>query len=475
MTNPTKINEFTFIVEKEKNMNVPVKIFASEKLMKHLLNDKSIQQAINVAQLPSIVSWSIMMPDAHQGYGFSIGGVAAFDAKEGIVSPGGVGFDINCGVRSVATNLDSSQVRPLIDKILDKLYETIPSGVGRDSSNRLTDEELDDILLRGAKSLVEKGIGDDDDILFCEANGSLKNAKPEFVSRRAKARGRRQLGTLGAGNHFLEIQEVDKIFDIETAKKFGIEKKGQVLFMIHCGSRGLGHQVASDYLRLIEEEYSSIIESLPEKDLAYAPINSELGKKYLGAMNAAANFAWANRHKISFFSKKVFKELFPETSFRTIYDVAHNIAKFETHEIDGVARDLLIHRKGATRAFGPGNPELPKEYSETGQPILIPGSMGTPSYILAGTKESSAVSFSSTAHGAGRIMSRLESKRTFNGFKVKDDLAKKGISLKVGSVRGIANEAPGVYKDVDEVVKISNEAKIGRLVVKLKPIGVIKG
>ncbi len=475
MTMPKKINEFSYEIKKEKDMNVPVKIFASEKLMKHLEKDISIQQAINVSKLPGIVGWSIMMPDAHQGYGFSIGGVAAFDAETGIVSPGGVGFDINCGVRSIATSLNANEVRNKITELLDSLYKHIPSGLGKESEERLSDEELNDILENGVKALVERGIGTDEDVHFCEAEGKLENANSDFVSRRAKARGRRQLGTLGAGNHFLEVQEVEEIFDEKTAKAFGIKEVGQVLIMIHCGSRGLGHQVASDFLRKIEEEYSDLIEELPEKDLAYAPIQSKLAKEYLGAMAAAANFAWANRHKISHFSKIAFNEVFPEAQFRTIYDVAHNIAKFETHEVNGEKRKLLVHRKGATRAFGPDSPELPKEYQKTGQPILIPGSMGTPSYILVGTKESSKVSFSSTAHGAGRLMSRLEAKKTFNGEELVKELSEQGISIKVGNIRGIGNEAPGAYKDVDEVVKISHEAKIGNLVVKLKPIGVIKG
>jgi len=475
MTIPNKINDYSYEVPAEGDMKVPLKIFASEKLMKNMMNDKCIQQGMNVACLPGIQGWSIMMPDAHQGYGFSIGGVAAFDLETGVISPGGIGFDINCGVRVVATNLTKEEVSPVIQDLLDTLYKVIPSGVGKEAEQRLSDEDLDQILKKGAKYLVEQGMGTQDDLDHCEANGSLEDAKPENVPRRAKSRGRRQLGTLGAGNHFLEIQVVDEIFDEKTAKIFGITKPGQILFMIHCGSRGLGHQVASDYLRMMEEEYPELIEKLPEKDLAYAPINSNIAKQYYGAMCAAANFAWANRHKISNETKNVFKMFFPKAEFRAIYDVAHNIAKKETHLINGVKKEVLVHRKGATRAFGPGNPELPAAYREIGQPVLIPGSMGTASYILVGTNEGMETSFGSTAHGAGRLMSRFVAKKKYDGQEIKDDLASKGITLKVGSVRGVADEAPGAYKDIDEVIKVSHDAKIGNMVAKVLPLGVIKG
>ncbi|MBN1175649.1 RtcB family protein [Candidatus Woesearchaeota archaeon] len=475
MVTPTKINDYLYEIEKKDNMNSKVKIFASDLLMKHLNEDRSLQQGINVACLPGICGPSIMMPDAHQGYGFSIGGVAAFDLETGIISPGGVGFDINCGVRLITTNLKKDEVQLKINELLDGLFDAIPTGKGFENKSSLSDEELNDIFLNGPKHLVDRGIGTQDDLNHCESGGAMPGAVPEYVSHRAKARGRKQLGTLGAGNHFLEIQTVGEIFDKDIAKIFGFTDVDQVVFMIHCGSRGLGHQVASDYLRLMEDEYPKIIESLPEKDLIYAPINSDLGKKYYGAMCAAANFAWANRHMIGHLAKEVFKKLFPAVQFRTVYDVAHNIAKRETHIIGGVEKEVMVHRKGATRAFGPGNSDLPADYQTTGQPILIPGSMGTSSFVLVGTKEGMEASFGSTAHGAGRLMSRFDAKKEFDGETIRDTLAEQNISLKARNIRGVGDEAPGAYKDVDEVVKVSHEAHIGNLVVKLKPIGVIKG
>ena len=473
---PKKINDHEFSIEKSGKMNVPVKVFASQPLMDKMLEDRCLQQGINVACMPGIKGYSIMMPDAHQGYGFSIGGVAAFSCKDGCISPGGIGFDINCGVRLVATNLTQEDVAPKMKELLDALYKSVPSGVGVESDRRLTDEEMDNVLSGGAKYLVEElGIGDAEDLLYCEANGHLEDADPAMVPRRAKSRGRRQLGTLGAGNHFFEIQIVDEIFDEATAKAFGITGKGQIVFMIHCGSRGLGHQVASDYLRKMEDEYPDLIESLPEKDLIYAPLDSQIAKDYYKAMCAAANFAWANRHTIANAAKDTFREFFPDIKFKMVYDVSHNIAKKEEHIIDGQKQCVMVHRKGATRAFGPHHPELPPAYQETGQPVLIPGSMGTGSYVLVGTQESMNASFGSTAHGAGRVMSRFKAKKTFDGFKVKEELEKNNIFLKAGSVKGVADEAPGVYKDVDEVVKVSHAAAIGNLVVKVKPFGVIKG
>lgn len=475
MTELIKLNNYSFEIKKTGSMKVPVTVFASEKLMKKMEGDRCLQQGMNVAALPGIKGRSLMMPDAHQGYGFSIGGVAAFDSKEGIISPGGVGFDINCGVRLVATSLTREEVEPRVKEILDLLFRVIPTGKGYESKERLSDDELNAVLTDGPQYLLKQGIGTQDDVDHCEGSGKMEGAKPSFVSHRAKARGRKQLGTLGAGNHFLELQVVDEIFNPKVAEVFGITKPGQVVFMIHCGSRGLGHQVASDYLRKMEDEYPDIIAKLPEKDLVYAPIESKLAQEYYGAMCAAANFAWANRHLISHKTKKVLKELFPDVTFNAVYDVAHNIAKKEVHVIDSKEEEVVVHRKGATRAFGPGEKDLPDIYQETGQPVLIPGSMGTASYVLVGTKEAMQVSFGSTAHGAGRLMSRLAAKKIFQGETVRADLAKKNIQLVARSVKGVGDEAPGVYKDVDEVVKVSHAAKIGNLVAKLKPLGVIKG
>ncbi len=475
MEKPTKINNYSYEIKKSGTMNVPLTIFASESLMEKMLDDRCLQQGINVASLPGIKGRSLMMPDAHQGYGFSIGGVAAFDSETGIISPGGVGFDINCGVRLLTTNLTKDEVLPKIPELLEALFKEIPAGKGYESKERLTDEELNEIFLEGSRALLKKGIGTQDDVDNCEGGGCIEGANPDFVSPRAKARGRKQLGTLGAGNHFLEIQYVEEIFDKETAETFGITKKNQVVFMIHCGSRGLGHQVASDYLRKMEDEYPEVIAALPEKDLVYAPIQSRLAKEYYGAMCCAANFAWANRHTIAHKAKGVFRTLFPDVTFHAVYDVAHNIAKKEKHMIDGKEEEVMLHRKGATRAFGPGHEDLPTVYQKTGQPVIIPGSMGTSSYVLVGTKEGMEVSFGSTAHGAGRLMSRYAAKKIYDGETVQKDLAKENITLVARSIRGVGDEAPGVYKDVDEVVNVSHEAKIGNIVVKVKPMGVIKG
>ncbi|MFP4119245.1 MAG: RtcB family protein [Candidatus Woesearchaeota archaeon] len=471
---PEKVNDYSFLVNKRGSMNAPLRIFSSEKLMEHLKGDKSLLQGVNVASLPGIRGESLMMPDAHQGYGFSIGGVAAFGMDDGVISPGGIGFDINCGVRLVATSLKKDEVRPKIKELINKLYEAVPVGKGIESKKRLSDDELDAVLKDGPHALVKKGIGTDDDLEHCEEAGRMAEANPRYVSRRAKARGRKQLGTLGAGNHFLEVQSVAEVFDEETARSFGLEPD-RIVFMIHCGSRGLGHQVASDYLREMEEQFPDIMKSLPEKDLIYAPIQSELAKRYYGAMCAAANFAWANRHMIAHLAKNAFKELFPEVSFTPVYDVAHNIAKKETHTVAGKTEELMVHRKGATRAFGPSSKEIPAVFQGVGQPVLIPGSMGTSSYILVGTDESMNVSFGSTAHGAGRLMSRFAAKKQFDGQALQKELAGREIVLQARSIKGVADEAPEAYKDVDEVVKVSHDAGIANLVVKLDPLGVIKG
>lgn len=470
-----KQNEYSYIVEKKGKMKVPLKIFASEKILNHLKKDKSIQQGINVASLPGIKGSSIMMPDAHQGYGFSIGGVAAIDAEHGCISPGGIGFDINCGVRLLTTNLKKSEVEPKIKPLLDELFKNIPPGVGGKSIFRLSDQELDDVLKNGAEWALRQGYGVQEDLDHCEENGRMKDADPNKVSHKAKSRGRAQLGTLGSGNHFLEIQRVAKIFDKETAKVFGINEEDQIVVLIHCGSRGLGHQVCSDYLRKMEDTYPDIMAKLPEKDLIYAPAKTQLADDYFKAMSAAANYAWANRHIIGHQVRKSFKHLFKNAELQTVYDVAHNIAKLEQHSADNETFTAYVHRKGATRAFGPGKMEIPKNYQSTGQPIFIPGSMGTSSYVLVGTEKSHQESFASTAHGAGRVMSRHEAIRKYRGEQIKQDLEKDSIYVKAASWKGITEEAPPVYKDVDEVVKVSDQAGIGKLVAQLKPLGVIKG
>lgn len=382
----------------------------------------------------------------------------------------------NCGVRLLTTNLTKQEVYPKIQELLNELFKEIPPGLGGKSLFRLEDDELKDVLTRGPIWAVEKGYGTKEDLENCESNGFMPGANPEKVSQKAKSRGRAQLGTLGSGNHFLEIQYVKKIFDKNIAKKFGITKEEQVVVLIHCGSRGLGHQVCSDYLRKMEDAFPEIVESLPEKNLIYAPTGTELAKDYFAAMCAAANFAWTNRHIIGHQTRKSFKAVFGDAvSLNTVYDVAHNIAKLEEHMVDGKKEKVYVHRKGATRAFPPGNPEIPKKYQKTGQPIFIPGSMGTSSYVLVGTKKAMEESFGSTAHGAGRMMSRHKANQEYKGETLKEQLEKENIYVKAASLRGISEEAPNAYKDVDEVVKVSDDAGIGKIVAQLKPIGVIKG
>lgn len=463
-------------IEKEGSMNVPLKIFASEKILEKIKKDESIQQGVNVACLPGIQKQSIMMPDAHQGYGFSVGGVAAFDTEHGCISPGGIGFDINCGVRLLTTNLKKDEVEPKIKQLMNELFSNIPCGVGGESNLRLTDQELDEVLNTGLDWAFKKNYALKEDLDHCEENGHMKTADASKVSQKAKSRGRKQLGTLGAGNHFLEVQFVDEIYDKETAKIFGITEKNQVVVMIHSGSRGLGHQVCSDYLRKIEDEYTETVNNLPEKDLAYAPTNSQLAKDYLGAMSAAANFGWTNRQLITFYTRKSFETVFEDrVKLKLMYDVAHNIAKIEEYKIDNKLKKVYVHRKGATRAFGPGHKEIPKIYRDVGQPIILPGSMGTSSYVLVGTDKAMNETFSSTPHGAGRLMSRHEANKKFTGEQVKKELEKSKIYIKSASMKGISEEAPDVYKDVDEVVKVADEVGIGKKVAKLRPLGVIKG
>jgi tRNA-splicing ligase RtcB (3'-phosphate/5'-hydroxy nucleic acid ligase) len=473
MIEPKKINEYSYIVEKTGNMNVPLKIFASETLMKKIIEDECLQQGINVACLPGIQEASIMMPDAHQGYGFSIGGVAAFDLDEGIISPGGIGYDINCGVRLLSSQLNKEELIGKLPELLNVLFKKIPPGVGEKSIFKVNDEELDDLMINGPEWAVKKGLGTKEDIELCESNGKMPGADPTKISSKARSRGRSQLGTLGSGNHFIEILYVDKIFNEQTAKKFKINKEGQVVILIHSGSRGLGHQVCSDYIRKMEDTQKL---DLPDKSLINAPIKSELGKEYYSAMCAAANFAWTNRHIMGHQVREAFKEVFQkEIQLDTIYDVAHNIAKIEEHEIKGQKKQVLVHRKGATRAFPKGHKDIPEKYQETGQPIFIPGSMGTSSYVLAGSENSLKESFGSTAHGAGRLLSRFAAKKNWTGQEIQQELKNNNILIKASSMSGISEEAPKAYKDVDEVVKISNLAGIGTLVAKLKPLGVIKG
>jgi len=469
---PKKISENIYEISKTGKMNVPVVIYASEKLLAMMKKDITLEQAQNVAMLPGIVGKSIVLPDAHQGYGFSIGGVAAFDLDKGIISPGGVGYDINCGVRLLVSNVKVSDFEKKKTEVLNQLFRDVPSGVGRGGALKLDKNTVKEILENGAEWAVKNGYGVKEDLEHTEENGKMKNANSKYVSERAIQRGMPQLGSLGAGNHFLEIQKIEEIFDDKTAKAFGLNKEN-VCVMIHCGSRGLGHQVASDYIKLMEEKYGS--KNLPDRELINAPINSELGKKYLSAMNCSVNFAFCNRQMIMSLVRNVFKKFFPSSKLDLVYDICHNVAKIEEHVVDGKKMKLCVHRKGATRSFGPGRKEIPKAYRDIGQPVLLPGSMGTASYILVGTKKAEELTFGSTAHGAGRIMSRHGALKTTRGEQVKKQLGDIGIEVKSGSWKSLAEEAPTAYKDIDEVVKVSHEVGIGNLVAKVKPLAVMKG
>lgn len=466
-----KIKDNIWKIEKHGKMNVDGIIYASDKLMKDMKKDETLKQIENVAKLPGILKASYGMPDAHRGYGFSIGGVAGFDIEKGVISPGGVGYDVNCSVRLLKTNLKVEDIKNKEKEVLDKLFRDVPSGVGVKGRIKLDDKELDEVLREGAQWAVKKGYGVENDFICSEDSGKISGAIPEFVSFRARARGKPQLGSLGAGNHFLEVQKVDEIFDEDVAKNFGL-KKGMICIMIHCGSRGLGHQVASDYIKEMEKEYG-----FPEfdRELVNAPIQSDLGKKYLGAMACAANFAFANKQLITHWVRETMEKIFPKFKADVVYDVCHNIAKFEEHKVDGEMKEILVMRKGATRAFGKGRKELPDKYKDVGQPIILPGSMGTSSYVLVGTNKSEELSWASTAHGAGRVESRTSAKNRLKGEDVEKGLNEKGIQVKAGSWKGLVEEAPSVYKDIDEVVCVSDSLGLGRLVARVVPIVVVKG
>lgn len=473
----SKISDFLYRVDRKDNMRVPITIYADEILIKAMQTEGAIKQAYNVAtSLPGIYQHSIMCPDAHQGYGFPIGGVAALDAEEGCITPGGIGFDINCGVRLLSTNLEKEKVEAGMKNLLDLMFKNIPSGVGSESRLHLTDQQLDDVLNEGAHWAYHNGYGIEDDYQLAEESGSMSSAEAGAVSTTARKRGRNQLGTLGAGNHFMEIQVVDQIYQPEIARQFGVHHLNQVMVLIHTGSRGLGHQVCSDYLKLMEDTFPQIMRSLPEKDLIYAPAQSQLAQHYFKAMSAAANFAWANRHIIAHWIRESFQKIWgSHAEILPVYDVAHNIAKLENHQIDGQTKRVFVHRKGATRSFPAGNPELPVKYRSVGQPVLIPGSMGTASYLLVGTEEAMRQTFGSTAHGAGRAMSRTQAFKQFHGEKIKSELEKHHVLVRAASWKGIAEEAPLAYKDIDRVIAVTQKAKLANPVARFRPIGVVKG
>ena len=467
-----KISNNEYEISRVGKMNVPGKIFASEKLISNIGKDRTTKQIENVAKLPGILKSSFAMPDAHEGYGFPIGGVAAFDLDKGVVSPGGVGYDINCGVRLLTTNISVKEFLEKRDLFLEKLDSKVPSGLGRGNKEKISLEDLNEILVEGAEWAVKKGFGEKEDLEKCEENGRIGGVNPKEVSQKAKSRGLPQVGTLGAGNHFLEIQKTEKIIDEKTSKSFGLEKN-KISIMIHCGSRGLGHQVASDYIKLMEKELGT--KNLPDRELVNAPIKSEIGKRYFSAMNCAINYAFCNRQIIMHLVRVALEETFPKSKNHLVYDVCHNVAKIEEHLVDGIKKKVCVHRKGATRAFGPGRKEIPKIYRKIGQPVLIPGSMGTASYVLVGTKKAEEISWGSTAHGAGRLMSRIGANKNLKLEDVKNVLSNKDIKVRYHNEKGLISEAPQAYKDVDEVVSVCDSLGLGKIVAKLVPMGVIKG
>lgn len=471
--------EYRIEADKSRGMKVPVTIYADEGLLTKMLTDRTIQQAVNVSTIPGVQKHVVVLPDGHEGYGFPVGGVAAMDAESGMISPGGVGYDINCGVRLIRTNLSENDVRPKLRDLVIELFKSIPSGVGSKGAVKLNSSDLDEVLVKGVQWAIDNGYGSKDDADVCEENGQIKNADPGKVSATARKRGSPQLGSLGSGNHFLEVQRVDSIHDIEAAKRMGIYNEGQITVLIHCGSRGFGHQVCSDYLRVSEQALQKYKINLVDRELACVPNSSEEGESYRKAMFAALNFAWSNRQMITHWTRKAFERVFKQTEsdldMKLVYDVAHNIAKVEKHKIDGEIKSLVVHRKGATRAFPRGRDEIPSKYRDFGQPVLIPGSMGTGSWILLGKAPSMDLSFGSTAHGAGRTMSRSAARRNFTETEVQKSLGDKGIFIKALTTEGVVEETPEAYKDVDAVANVSHDLGIATKVARLVPIGVIKG
>lgn len=464
MTKLKKISDYEWEIPKENGMIVPGKIFSSEELLDKEKDNFCIDQIKRVAKLPGIIKYSFAMPDFHQGYGFPIGAVAAFDMEKGVISPEGVGYDINCGIRALVTDIDEKEFSKNRKNFVKELNSKIKIG-----KNPVAEEisEIDKILKFGAKRAIEKGFGKKEDLEFCEENGKMDFANPKDVSERAKERAKFQAGTLGSGNHFIEFGKVEEIFDDKIAKEFGLSKNN-ICVLIHTGSRALGHQVASDYVKKIRNEEG-------EQEISNCKINSKLGKEYLSAMNCAANFAFYNRQKITHEIRKIIEKFFPEKKADLLYDVCHNIAKIEEHKIDGKLKKVLIIRKGATRSFGPGRKEIPKKYNKIGQPVIVPGSMGTSSYILVGTKEAEEKSFGSCAHGAGRELSRTSAIKKFNSDKIINELGKKDIQICYSSKKSLVEEAPKAYKEISEVIRIIEKNKLAKKVARIKPLVVLKG
>lgn len=458
------------------DMRVPARVYSSEKMLKEVFRDRSLSQLVNVTTLPGILNVAMAMPDAHEGYGFPIGGVAAFEWPDGVISPGGVGYDINCGVRLLTSDFRAKDLAPHIESLAHQIYRDIPTGVGRGGRHKLDKKELDRVLKDGLQWALKKGYAESEDVQHIESYGTLSNADPDNVSDHAKSRGADQLGTMGAGNHFVEVQRVDKIFLPDVARVFGLFED-QVVIMMHTGSRGLGHQIATDYIRKMGQVMPRYGIRLPDPQLACAPFSSPEGGEYFNAMAAGANFAWVNRQMMTWAMREAWRRILGKEGgeLTLLYDVAHNLAKIEEHEIDGKQQKVIIHRKGATRAFGPGNLELAKVFQKTGQPVLIPGSMGTASYVLVGTEQAMKESFGSSCHGAGRRMSRHAAKREVDVNSLRQELEKEGVFVQAGSRAGLVEEAPIAYKDVHSVVDVVDEAGIAKKVASLKPLIVIKG
>ncbi len=473
-----KIDDVTYEIPTSyrPDMRVPARVFMNEQMMEDVINDKALWQLVNVSTLPGIQRAAFAMPDIHQGYGFPIGGVAGTDVNAGgVISPGGIGYDINCGVRLLAADMTAKELEPHIQKLATRLFHKIPSGVGRGGKLNFDPAELNTILAKGAQRMLELGYGELQDIELCEEHGCMAVADPAMISDKAKKRGGDQLGTLGSGNHFLEVQAVDEIYDTEAAAAFGL-KKDQVTIMIHCGSRGLGHQTCTDYVRSMMSKLPDWGYELPDRELIYALFHSKEGMDYYKAMAAAANYAWANRHLIGHWVRQAWHDVVGKSvTLSMVYDVSHNLGKVERHMVDGSEKELLVHRKGATRAFGPGLVEVPEKYRSVGQPVLIPGTMGTSSYVLVGTTHSMEVAFGSSCHGAGRRLSRTQAKKLVRGSQLREQLEKRGIIIRSDSDPGLAEEAPLAYKDVDNVVDVVQAAGLAKKVVRVRPLAVIKG
>lgn len=476
--NLKKKTDYLWEIPPEGEMRVPARIYATESMMRDIVKDNAPQQAMNVAHLPGIVNASLAMPDIHWGYGFPIGGVAAFDIDDGVISPGGVGYDINCGVRLMASHLTREELKPTIKKLMQGLFNNVPTGIGASVSEKVTYSELRKVVTKGARWAVENSLGEESDLEYIEERGCVADSDPDEVSDRAWKRGKGQLGTLGSGNHFLEVGYVSEIFDEQAARVLGLSLD-QVTVIIHCGSRGFGYQVCDDYLSVMDKAVQKHGIKLPDRQLACAPIQSSEGKSYLGAMRCAINYAFANREVIAHQTREVFQRVLDrsprEIGLRTVYEVAHNIAKLERHTIDGEDRTVCIHRKGATRAFGPGNSLVPSAYRAVGQPVLVPGDMGRYSYVLVGTDTAMNETFGSTCHGAGRAMSRRQAKKTAKGRNITRELEDKGIVVIGQSLRTVDEEISEAYKDVSEVVEACKQAGISKTVAQLKPLGCIKG